>query len=169
MGGEGRESTLKLSYRGPGLSAPGAEGVSYPKTPQKAVRDGKGTELRLDLSLPPPVKEKYPETSLCGMRGGEEEICERQNPNPAKSSPEKPEEEESRIRQAYDRGSRSSLLVRSPSRHETVSRGALFPSVIGIPSFPCHPAPVSYSPPPPASPEMTWQDSGSVSRRFLPP
>ena len=73
-----------------------------PENSSKVVRDGKGTELRLDLSLPPPVQGKDPETSLCGMRGGEEEICKGQNPKPAKSSPEKPEEEKSRIREPDD-------------------------------------------------------------------
>ena len=51
---------------------------------------------------PPPVQGKDPETSLCGMRGGEEEISKGQNPKPAKSSPEKPEGEKSRIREPDD-------------------------------------------------------------------
>ena len=60
-----------------------------------------GTRLSAHVA-PLPVQGEDPETSLCGMRGGEEEICKGQNPNPAESSPEKPEEKKRRIREPDD-------------------------------------------------------------------
>ena len=92
---------MELSCRGQGLPAQRAEGVSYQKTPHNPSKTGRDRVEARPVS-PPPVQGEDPETSLCGMRGGEEEICKDQYPNSAKSSPEKPEGEKRRIRKPND-------------------------------------------------------------------
>ena len=92
---------MELSCRGHGLSAQGPEGFLTRKLLKGRQRRERDRAEARPVS-PPPVQGKDPETSLCGMRGGEEEISKGQNPKPAKSSPEKPEEEKSRIREPDD-------------------------------------------------------------------